>query len=85
MAAQLKVNFNFNQSFAFSMARTMQDLAYFVFVNLANITLVRHDSYLDHLKSGIKHDTLATVWSIHCSNGIHNSSQGSETVGSKQG
>ena len=28
---------------------------------MANITFARHDSYLDHLKSGIKHDTLAAV------------------------
>ena len=27
----------------------------------------------------------STIWFIHCSNGIHNTSQGSQTNGSKQG
>ena len=43
------------------MARTMQDLSEFVFVTMANFTLATHDSYLDHLKSGIKHDILAML------------------------
>ena len=43
------------------MARTMHDLSVFAFVNFASITLIRRDSYLDHFKSGIKHDTLAAV------------------------
>ena len=36
------------------MARTMQDLSNFVFINMPNITLMRHDRYLDFLKPGVK-------------------------------
>ena len=43
------------------MVRTMQDLSVFVFVTMANLTLARRDSYMDHLKSGIKRDTLAAL------------------------
>ena len=39
----------------------MQDLSDFVFVNMANITLARCDSYLDHMKPEIKHDSLAAL------------------------
>ena len=37
----------------------MQDLSDFVLVTIANIALARCGSCLDHLKSDIKHDTLA--------------------------
>ena len=40
------------------MARTMQDLLEGVFINVANLTMTRKDSYLDYLKAGIKQDTL---------------------------
>ena len=43
---------NFNQSITFTFAMTM---------NIASIALARFDSYLYHLKSGIKHDTLAAL------------------------
>ena len=33
----------------------------FVFVNMANVTLLRRDSYLAYLKAGIKADTLAAL------------------------
>ena len=41
------------------MAKSMEHLTDFVFVNMANLTLVRRDSYLSYLKTGIKPDTLA--------------------------
>ena len=47
-----------NQSITLAMAKTMQHLSHFVFILMATITLVRIDSYLDHLRSGIKQDTL---------------------------
>ena len=54
---------NLNQSITLAMARTMQGLSDFVFVNMAKITLSTCDTYLDHLKSGIKHDTLhPSIW-----------------------
>ena len=37
----------FNRSITQAMARTMQDLSDGVFINVANLTLVRRDSYLD--------------------------------------
>ena len=39
----------------------MQDLSDFVFISMANLTLVRRDGNLDHLKPGIKHDTLGDL------------------------
>ena len=48
----------FNKSITQAMARTMQDLSEGVFINVANLTLTRRDSYLDYLKAGIKQDTL---------------------------
>ena len=56
---ELNYLMNFNQSITFVIAKTMQDLSDFVFINMVNITLARHESYLDYLKSEIKHDTLA--------------------------
>ena len=40
------------------MARTMQDLSEAVFINMANFTLARRDSYLDYLHAGVKQDTV---------------------------
>ena len=40
------------------MARAMEHLTDFVFVNVANTTLMRRDSYLSYLKAGVKADTL---------------------------
>ena len=48
----------FSKSITQAMARTMQDLSDGVFINVANLTLTRRDSYLDYLKAGIKQDTL---------------------------
>ena len=39
----------------------MEHLTDFVFVNMANVTLLRRDSYLAYLKTGIKADTLAAL------------------------
>ena len=51
----------FNGSITQAMARTMQDLSDGVFVNVANLTLARRDSYLDFVRSGIKQDTLMAL------------------------
>ena len=40
------------------MAKSMEHLTDFVFVNMANTTLLRRDSYLSYLKAGVKADTL---------------------------
>ena len=46
----------FNRSISQAMARTMQDLSEAVFINMANFTLARRDSYLDHLHAGVKQE-----------------------------
>ena len=43
------------------MAHTMQALSDGVFVNMANLTLARSDSYLEFRKAGIKQDTLMSL------------------------
>ena len=48
----------FNRSISQAMARTMQDLPEAVFINMANFTLARRDSYLDYLHAGVKQDTV---------------------------
>ena len=52
---------NFNSSITQCMAKTLEHLTDFVFVMVANTTLIRRDSYLSHLKMGIKPDTLAAL------------------------
>ena len=40
-----------------AMASTMQDLSEGIFINMANLTLSRRDSYLDYLRAGVKQDS----------------------------
>ena len=49
---------DFNSSVCQAMAKSMEHLTEFIFVNMANTTLLRRDSYLDYLKAGVKADTL---------------------------
>ena len=51
----------FNSSITQSAAKAMEHLTDFVFVTMRNLTLVRRDAYLSHVKNGIKHDTLAPL------------------------
>ena len=51
----------FNSSITQSAAKAMEHLTDFVFVTMGNLTLIRRDAYLSHLKNGIKHDTLAAL------------------------
>ena len=44
-----------------SCGETMEHLTDFVFVSMGNLTLARRDSYLTHVKSGIKPDTLSAL------------------------
>ena len=55
---ELQFLLDFNSSVCHSMARAMEHLTDFVFVNVANTTLMRRDSYLSYLKAGVKADTL---------------------------
>ena len=52
---------DFNSSICQAMAKSMEHLTDSVFVNMANVTLLRRDSYLAYLKAGIKADTLAAL------------------------
>ena len=60
-ADELDFLVTFNHSIIQAMARTMQDLSEGVFVNVANLTLARRDSYMEFLKAGIKQDTLTSL------------------------
>ena len=55
---ELQFLFDFNSSVCHAMAKAMEHLTDFVFVNMANTTLLRRDSYLSYLKAGVKVDTL---------------------------
>ena len=55
---ELQFLFDFNSSVCQAMAKAMEHLTDFVFVNMANTTLLRRDSYLSYLKAGVKADTL---------------------------
>ena len=58
VADELAHLMTFSQSITQAMVRTMPELPKFVFINMANITLMRHDSYWDFLKPGVKVNTL---------------------------
>ena len=60
-ADELQFLMTFNSSITQAMAKTLEHLSDFVFVTVANTTLARRDSYLSHLKAGIKPDTLAAL------------------------
>ena len=55
---ELQFLLDFNASVCHAMARAMEHLTDFVFVNVANTTLMRRDTYLSYLKAGVKADTL---------------------------
>ena len=50
---------NFNSSITQCIAKTIELLSEFVFINVANMTLARRDVYLAHIKAGVKQDTLS--------------------------
>ena len=58
---ELQYLLTFNSSITQCMAKTMEHLSDFAFVSMYNFTLARRDSYLAHMKSGIKQDTLAAL------------------------
>ena len=60
-ADKLQFLMNFNSSITQTMTKTLEHLSNFVFVTVANTTLAHRDSYLSHLKTGIKPDTLAAL------------------------
>ena len=56
--SELEYLTTFNRSISQAMARAIQDLSEGIFINMANFTLARKDSYLDYLHAGVKLDTV---------------------------
>ena len=44
---------SFNQNVSFAIGKSLQHLSDFIFVQMANLTLTRRDSYLENLKTGV--------------------------------
>ena len=55
---ELQYLMDFNASITQAAAKTMED---FVFISMGNLTLARSDAYLNHVKTGIKPDTLSPL------------------------
>ena len=51
----------FNSSITQATAKAMEHLTDFVFITMGNLALARRDSYLSHLKNGVKPDTFAAL------------------------
>ena len=49
---------SFNQNVAYCVGKATQHLADIMFIQMANFTLLRRDSVLDHLKQGVKQVSL---------------------------
>ena len=60
-AEELQFLMEFNSSITQATAKAMEHLTNFIFVTMGNLTLTHRDAYLNHLKNGIKHDTLAAL------------------------
>ena len=52
---------SFNQAISGNLARAVSDMTGGILVDLANITLVRRDSYLANVRFGVKEDTLLAL------------------------
>ena len=52
---------SFNQNVSFAMGKSLQHLSDFTFTQMANLTLVRRDSYVEQLKQGVKPDTFSAL------------------------
>ena len=60
-AAELQFLMEFNSSITQAAAKAMEHLTDFVFITMGNLALARRDSYLSHLKNGVKPDTFAAL------------------------
>ena len=45
----------------FAVGKSLQHLLDFTYIQMANLTLVYRDSYLEHIKSGVKPDTFSAL------------------------
>ena len=60
-AEELNYLMDFNSSITQAEAKSMEHLSEFVFITLGNLTLIRRDAYLSHLRTGIKPDTFTAL------------------------
>ena len=60
-AEELNYLMDFNSSITQAAAKSMEHLSEFVFITMGNLTLIRRDAYLSHLRTGIKPDTLTAL------------------------
>ena len=60
-AEKLQFLMEFNSSITQPTAKAMEHLTDFVFITMGNLALARRDSYLSHLKNGVKLDTFAAL------------------------
>ena len=58
---ELQYIMDFNPSITQAVAKALEHLTDFVFVSMGNLTLARRDSYLTHVKTGIKPDSSAAL------------------------
>ena len=58
---ELQFLMDFNASITQAAAKTMEHLSDFVFISMGNLTLARRDAYLNHVKGGVKPDTIAAL------------------------
>ena len=58
---ELQFLMEFNSSITQATAKAMEHLTDFVFITMGNLALARRDSYLSHLKNGVKPDTFAAL------------------------
>ena len=57
-ADELQFLMDFHSSITQAAAKLMEHLSQFVFVTIGNLTLVRRDAFMSHVRTGIKHDTI---------------------------
>ena len=58
---ELQFLMEFNAGITQAAAKAMEHLTDFVFITMGNLTLARHDAYLNHVKNGTKPVTLAAL------------------------
>ena len=61
-AEELTYLMDFNSSITQAAAKSMEHLSEFIFITMGNLTLVRRDAYLSHLRTGIKPDHISTLF-----------------------
>ena len=60
-AEELNYLMDFNSSITQAAAKSVEHLSEFIFITMGNLTLVRRDAYLSHLRTSIKPDTLTAL------------------------